>query len=162
MTTTLITGANSGLGFETARALAVRGHDLIITSRSLASAQEAAQRIRAETKTAVVHPLVLDLNSFAAIRDFAARSTAIFPVLDVALFNAGVMIPPYALTGDGFETQFQANYLGHFALYQLLRDVSTCGRRAEGDQRFFAFQRTGNLRHSRLFCDHGAGERGRL
>ena len=122
MTTTLITGANGGLGFETARALAVRGHELIITSRSLASAQEAAQRIRAETKTAVVHPFALDLNSFAAIRDFARQATTVFPTLDVALFNAGVMIPPYGLTGDGFETQFQANYLGHFALYQLLRE----------------------------------------
>jgi NAD(P)-dependent dehydrogenase (short-subunit alcohol dehydrogenase family) len=121
MTTTLITGANSGIGFETARALASHGHGLIITSRSLDSAQQAAQRIREETGTAVVHPLALDLNSFASIRDFAQQATAVFPVLDVALFNAGVMIPPYALTGDGFETQFQANYLGHFALYQLLR-----------------------------------------
>jgi NAD(P)-dependent dehydrogenase (short-subunit alcohol dehydrogenase family) len=121
MTSTLITGGNTGIGFETARALAAEGHDLIITSRSLAAAQNAAKRIRSEVPAAVLHPLQLDLSDFVSVREFAAEAAAIFPQLDIALFNAGVMTPPYTQTGDGFELQFQANYLGHFQLYQLLR-----------------------------------------
>ena len=127
MTSTLITGGNTGIGFETARALAAEGHDLIITSRSAAAAEEAARQIRSEHPTAVVHPLPLDLSDFATVRSFAAQVLAIFPQLDVALFNAGVMAPPYTQTGDGFELQFQANYLGHFQLYQLLREALLAG-----------------------------------
>ncbi len=123
MTTTLITGGNTGIGFETARALAAEGQALIITSRSMAAAENAAERIKAETPGAVVHPLQLDLSSFTNVSAFAAEALAIFPTLDVALFNAGVMTPPYMLTGDGFELQFQANYLGHFQLYMLLREA---------------------------------------
>lgn len=121
MTSTLITGGNSGIGFETARALAAKGHELIITSRSLEASQNAAKRIQAETPAAAVHPLQLDLSVFESVQAFAAQALAIFPALDVALFNAGVMTPPYTKTVDGFELQFQANYLGHFQLYQLLR-----------------------------------------
>ena len=127
MTATLITGGNTGIGFEAARALAAKGHDLIITSRSSAAAAAAAERIKAESPAAVVHPLQLDLSVFTDVRDFAAKALAIFPNLDVALFNAGVMTPPYAKTGDGFELQFQANYLGHFQLYQLLRRALLSG-----------------------------------
>lgn len=123
MTATLITGGNTGIGFETARALAAEGHDLIITSRSLASAQNAAKRIQAEAPDAAVHPLQLDLSDFVSVRAFAAEALAIFPQLDIAIFNAGVMTPPYTRTGDGFELQFQTNYLGHFQLYQLLRSA---------------------------------------
>ena len=127
MTSTLITGGNTGIGYETARALAAQDHDLIITSRSLAAAKEATKRIQAETPAAVIHPLQLDLSDFVSVRDFAAKALAIFPILDVALFNAGVMTPPYSMTGDGFELQFQANYLGHFQLYKLLRDALLAG-----------------------------------
>ena len=123
MTRTLITGGNTGIGFETARALAMQGHELIITSRSLASATTAVARIRQEVPTAVIQPLALDLNDFDSVRAFGANALEIFPSLDVALFNAGVMVPPYGQTVDGFETQFQANYLGHFYLYLLLRDA---------------------------------------
>ena len=123
MTSTLITGGNTGIGFESARALAAKGHDLIITSRSLVAAQNAAERIQAETPSAAVHPLQLDLSDFTSVRDFADEALAIMPELDVALFNAGVMAPPYSMTADSFELQFQANYLGHFQLYHLLRSA---------------------------------------
>ena len=94
MTSTLITGGNTGIGFESARALAAKGHDLIITSRSLEAAQNAAKRIQAETPAAGVHPLQHDLSDYVSVHDFADEALAIKPELDVALFNAGVMATP--------------------------------------------------------------------
>ena len=131
MTNTLITGGNSGIGFETARALAAQGHDLIITSRSHAAAVAAASRIIAESPAAIVHPLTLDLSDFHSVRTFAAAARDLLPVLDIAIFNAGVMAPPYEQTSDGFELQFQANYLGHFQLYLLLREALLAAGRSK-------------------------------
>lgn len=127
MTTTLITGGNTGIGYETALALAKDQHELILTSRSLTSATAAAARIKQEVATAVVQPLALDLNDFSNIHAFAQRAIEMFPALDIAIFNAGIMAPPYALSADGYEVQFQANYLGHFYLYLLLREALLAG-----------------------------------
>ncbi len=119
----LITGANSGIGFETALELARKGAEIILPARSTAKAQDAADRIRREVPSAVVVPAVLDLASQASVREFAAWFSARYPgpSLDLLISNAGVMaIPQREVTVDGFERQFATNFLGPFALFALL------------------------------------------
>jgi len=119
----VITGANSGIGFQTALELARRGAEVILPARSQAKAQEAALRICAEVPDAKVLPEVIDLADQSSIRGFAARYTERFPgpSLDLLINNAGVMaIPTREVTVDGFERQFATNVLGPFALTALL------------------------------------------
>jgi NAD(P)-dependent dehydrogenase (short-subunit alcohol dehydrogenase family) len=119
----LITGANSGIGFETARELARKGAEIILPARTLAKAQDAADRIRKETPAASVIPCVLDLASQASVREFATWFSAQYPgpSIDLLINNAGVMaVPKRELTVDGFERQFATNFLGPFALTALL------------------------------------------
>jgi NAD(P)-dependent dehydrogenase (short-subunit alcohol dehydrogenase family) len=119
----LITGANSGIGFETARELARKGAEIILPARSMAKAQEAADRIRKENPSATIVPGVLDLASQASVHEFASWFSARYPgpSIDLLINNAGVMaIPKRELTEDGFERQFATNFLGPFALTALL------------------------------------------
>jgi NAD(P)-dependent dehydrogenase (short-subunit alcohol dehydrogenase family) len=119
----LITGANSGIGFETALELARNGAEIILPARSLTKANEAIERIRREVPNARLHPATLDLASLASVRAFAADISANFPgqSLDLLINNAGVMaVPTRELTSDGFERQFATNYLGPFLLTALL------------------------------------------
>jgi len=119
----LITGANSGIGFETARELARKGAEIILPARSIAKAQEATDRIRREIPSASVVPCVLDLASQASVREFASWFSGRYPgpSIDLLINNAGVMaIPKRELTVDGFERQFATNFLGPFALTALL------------------------------------------
>ncbi|GAA4293200.1 oxidoreductase [Streptomyces venetus] len=114
----VVTGANSGLGFVTARELARKGARVVLACRSEARGNAAVDRLRAELPRARVELGRLDLGDLASVRDFAAG----FPYerLDVLVDNAGVMALPYGRTADGFETQFGTNHLGHFALTGLL------------------------------------------
>jgi NAD(P)-dependent dehydrogenase (short-subunit alcohol dehydrogenase family) len=119
----VITGANSGIGFETARELARKGAEIILPARSLAKATEAADRIRKEMPSAKVLPKVLDLASQTSVRDFASWFSEQYPgpSIDLLINNAGVMaVPKRELTVDGFERQFGTNFLGPFALTALL------------------------------------------
>jgi NAD(P)-dependent dehydrogenase (short-subunit alcohol dehydrogenase family) len=119
----LITGANSGIGFETARELARKGAEIILPARSMTKAKDAADRIRAEVPSAKMVPAVLDLASQASVREFAAWFSGQYPgaSIDLLINNAGVMaIPKRELTVDGFERQFATNFLGPFALTALL------------------------------------------
>lgn len=116
----LITGSNTGMGFETALALARAGHTVLVTSRTQADAETACRAIAQETPNARLLALQLDLASFASVDAFASQVSALVDTLDTAIFNAGIMTPPYRLTEDGFESQFQVNYLGHFYLFQRL------------------------------------------
>ena len=119
----LITGANSGIGFETARELARKGAEVILPARSIAKAKDAADRIRREIPSANVVPGVLDLASQASVREFAVWFSGQYPgqSIDLLINNAGVMaIPKRELTVDGFERQFATNFLGPFALTALL------------------------------------------
>ncbi len=119
----VITGANSGIGFETARELARKGAEIILPARSLTKANEAGDRIRRESPTASVIPCVLDLASQASVREFASWFAAHYPgpSIDLLINNAGVMaVPKRELTVDGFERQFATNFLGPFALTALL------------------------------------------
>jgi NAD(P)-dependent dehydrogenase (short-subunit alcohol dehydrogenase family) len=114
-----VTGANSGLGLVTARELARAGAQVIGTSRDPEKGAAAAAEIGREVPQAQLEMWPLDLADLSSVREFAARVLAAGG-LDVLVNNAGVMMPPRAVTRDGFELQFGTNHLGHFALTGLL------------------------------------------
>jgi NAD(P)-dependent dehydrogenase (short-subunit alcohol dehydrogenase family) len=150
----VVTGANSGLGFETARQLAVHGARVTLTCRSDAKGRAAVDRIRAESPGALVEFRVLDLADLDSVRAFAAAVTSDPITVDVLVNNAGVMFPPRALTRQGFESQFATNHLGHFALTALLFDTICRG----GDARVVTVS---SLEHKRgsIHFDDLTGER---
>jgi NAD(P)-dependent dehydrogenase (short-subunit alcohol dehydrogenase family) len=119
----VITGSNSGIGFEAALALARMGAELILPARTQAKADDAARRILQQVPDAKLHAEVLDLAVQASVHAFAGRVMERFPgpSLDLLINNAGVMaLPAREITEDGFERQFATNYLGPFALTALL------------------------------------------
>ena len=118
----LVTGANTGLGFQTAKVLAGRGATVVLACRDGAKASEAATRMHTAVPGAEVATLHLDLASLASVRAAAADLRDRYRRLDLLINNAGLMIPPYGRTVDGFESQFGVNHLGHFALTGLLLD----------------------------------------
>ena len=118
----VITGANSGLGLESARLMAARGAHVIMACRSQEKAIAAKHQILAETPDAELDLMPLDLASQQSIKDFVALFNDRYPRLDILLNNAGLMAPPLSHTEDGFEIQFGTNHLGHFTLTGLLLD----------------------------------------
>ncbi|MAA74977.1 MAG: oxidoreductase [Salinisphaeraceae bacterium] len=114
-----ITGANTGLGFETARVLARQGARVLLACRSEDKAQAAMDRIRTEVPEADLAFVPLDQANLASVNN-AAEQIGKEPRLDVLVNNAGIMTPPRQLTQDGFESQFGVNHLGTFALTGLL------------------------------------------
>ena len=119
--TFLVTGANTGIGFEAARVFAGRGGRVLLGCRSEDKASEAISKILREQPNADLTWIPLDLTSLKSVEN-AARIVKKEPRLDVLVNNAGVMIPPKTLTQDGFELQFGVNHLGHFALTGHLLD----------------------------------------
>ncbi|MHA7142972.1 oxidoreductase [Arthrobacter sp. Sr33] len=113
----VITGANSGLGLQTAIALARRGASVTLACRNEARGTEALKTVSSRVPGATVDLRILDLSSLASVRSFAAGWTA---PLDLLINNAGVMATPRILTEDGFEQQLGINHLGHYALTGLL------------------------------------------
>ncbi|MER5649010.1 oxidoreductase [Streptosporangium sp. NPDC002524] len=119
----LVTGANTGLGLETARVFAARGATVVIASRDTGKAAGAADRVRAEAAPgAEIEVLHLDLASLESVRKAAGEFRDRHERLDLLVNNAGVMFPPFGRTAEGFELQFGTNHLGHFALTGLLLD----------------------------------------
>lgn len=112
----VVTGANSGLGLETSRALVRRGAHVIMACRSADRARQAAEAIDAEGGPGRADPWSLDLASLASIEAFAVRFEQAHEQLHGLCNNAGVMALPYATTADDFEMQLGTNHLGHFAL----------------------------------------------
>ncbi|MFE1412270.1 oxidoreductase [Streptomyces sp. NPDC058746] len=118
--TAVVTGANSGIGYITARELARRGATVVLACRSAARGRAAVVRLRSEVPAAEVEFAELDLAELASVRDFATAFGTRHASLDLLVNNAGVMALPFGRTTDGFETQFGVNHLGHFALTGLL------------------------------------------
>ncbi len=118
--TIVITGGNSGIGFEAALELARVNADVVLACRRPDSANDAVGAIRREHPNARVDFMQLDLSSLASVRQFADAFRRNHPALHVLCNNAGVMAIPYRRTTDGFEMQFGTNHLGHFALTGLL------------------------------------------
>ncbi len=119
----IVTGANSGIGFETARVLAQRGATVIMACRNLNTASVAAEKIRALNPTGSVVVMQVDLVDLVSVTDFADYFIAEYDQLDLLINNAGIMVPPYGTTKQGFESQFGTNHLGHFALTAQLFEV---------------------------------------
>jgi len=120
--TAVITGANTGLGYETAAALAAKGADVVLAVRNLDKGTEAARRIEQGTPGAQVTVQELDLTSLDSVRAAADELRSNHESIDLLINNAGVMFTPRSTTKDGFEWQFGTNHLGHFALTNLLLD----------------------------------------
>ncbi|MBB4742199.1 NAD(P)-dependent dehydrogenase (short-subunit alcohol dehydrogenase family) [Actinoplanes octamycinicus] len=119
--TVVITGGNTGIGFETAKVLAERGATVVLACRDLTKAGDAAGRIGASAR-GPVRIQHLDLASQASVRRAAAELRETYDKIDLLINNAGLMWPPFTLTEDGFESQFAINHLGHFALTGLVLD----------------------------------------
>jgi NAD(P)-dependent dehydrogenase (short-subunit alcohol dehydrogenase family) len=120
--TAVITGANTGLGYETAAALAATRAHVVLAVRNLDKGKEAADRIVAATPGASVAVQELDLTSLESVRAAADQVRSQHDTIDLLINNAGVMFTPKATTKDGFELQFGTNHLGHFAFTGLLLD----------------------------------------
>jgi NAD(P)-dependent dehydrogenase (short-subunit alcohol dehydrogenase family) len=144
----VITGANTGLGYETALALAAHGAHVVLAVRNLDKGKDAISQITAQSPQADVALQELDLTSLESIRAAAEQLRADHERIDLLVNNAGVMYPPKETTKDGFEMQFGTNHLGHFALTGLLLDrllpvagsrvvtVSSMGHRIRADIHF--------------------------
>ncbi|MDX1379217.1 MAG: SDR family NAD(P)-dependent oxidoreductase, partial [Anaerolineales bacterium] len=118
----IVTGANSGIGYEAAKEFARKGAQTILACRSVDKAQRALNQIRAEVPNAQVEIMQLDLASLKSIHSFTETYKSKFDRLDVLVNNAGIMMTSYGVTDDGFERQFGTNHLGHFTLTGLLID----------------------------------------
>jgi NAD(P)-dependent dehydrogenase (short-subunit alcohol dehydrogenase family) len=144
----VITGANTGLGYETALALAAHGAHVVLAVRNLDKGKDAISRITSQSPQADVALQELDLTSLESTRAAAEQLRADHDRIDLLVNNAGVMYPPKETTKDGFELQFGTNHLGHFAFTGLLLDrilpvagsrvvtVSSMGHRIRADIHF--------------------------
>src|SRR6201996_1801035 len=144
----VVTGANTGLGYETAAALADHGARVVLAVRNLDKGKDAAARITAQSPGAEVALQELDLTSLDSIRAAAEQLRSEHDRIDLLINNAGVMYTPKSTTKDGFELQFGTNHLGHFAFTGLLLDrllpvpgsrivtVSSIGHRIRADIHF--------------------------
>jgi NAD(P)-dependent dehydrogenase (short-subunit alcohol dehydrogenase family) len=128
--TVLITGANSGLGFEASKAFAEKGAHVVMGCRSVERGESARESIREEFPAASLSVRELDLADLDSIRSFAEKFTSEYDALDILCNNAGLMAIPRRETADDFEMQFGVNHLGHFALTGHLLDLldATSGR----------------------------------
>ncbi|MBZ5201694.1 SDR family oxidoreductase [Planomicrobium chinense] len=114
--TAIVTGANSGLGLETAKVFAAQGVQITLAVRDMDKGQTALEDIKKEAPGASIEVMKLDLSDLGSVRDFAEQVKGKMGSLDLLINNAGVMVPPFTKTKDGIELQFASNHLGHFAL----------------------------------------------
>jgi len=121
--TVIVTGSSSGIGFEAARVMAKKNAEVIIAVRNDAKGEKALKKIVSEIKDAKVKVMKLDLADLGSVKRFAEEFKRSYKKLDILINNAGVMMPPYSKTANGFELQMGTNHLGHFALTQQLLDI---------------------------------------
>ena len=119
----IVTGANTGLGFETTVGLAGKGMQVVMACRNLEKAEKARADILEQIPDADLQVMQLDLGKLSSVRSFAEEFRKKCEKLDLLINNAGVAVPPYAATDDGFESQFGVNHLAHFLLTKLLIDM---------------------------------------
>lgn len=116
----VITGANSGLGLETAKHFVSVGYRVVMAVRNVNKGEAAKKDLLRLFPEGIIEVLCLDLASLSSVHDFVHSFSQKFDSLDLLINNAGVMVPPYSKTKEGFELQFGSNHLGHFALTGLL------------------------------------------
>ncbi len=119
----IVTGGNSGLGYEAVRLFTEHGAEVILASRSIENGNYAKARIMQHSPSGSINVMQLDLADLGSVQRFCTSFTSIYSKLNVLLNNAGIMTTPYHLTQDGFEGQLGTNHLGHFALTGLLWDL---------------------------------------
>jgi NAD(P)-dependent dehydrogenase (short-subunit alcohol dehydrogenase family) len=119
----VVTGGNSGLGYESVKAFAMKGAEVVMASRTMEKGEEAKAEIIKAVAQAKISVMELDLADLGSVRSFATAFRKKYKQLDVLLNNAGIMMSPYFQTKDGFEAQLGTNHLGHFALTGLLFDL---------------------------------------
>jgi len=123
--TAIVTGANTGIGYEIALALAGKGATTILACRNLEKADAAKNKILEIHKQSKLEVRQIDTSSFESVRHFAGQISQNYSQLDLLINNAGIMMPPYNLSEDGIESQFAANYTGHFLLTGLVLPLIT-------------------------------------
>ena len=124
--TAIVTGGSSGIGYEAARVLANKNAKVVIAVRNLEKGEKAKTKIVNQNSNADVLVMKIDLSDLSSIKNFVEEYQQRLDKLDLLINNAGVMIPPYSKTKDGFELQMGTNHLGHFALtLQLLRLINS-------------------------------------
>lgn len=121
----IVTGANSGIGYQTTLGLVKKNVEVVMACRNMQKAEEAKAKILKVHPKAKIKLMMLDLSSLTEVRKFAHEFQAHFNKLDLLVNNAGIMMSPYKVTPDGFESQLATNYLGHFALSGLLLPLLT-------------------------------------
>lgn len=119
----IVTGGNSGIGFEAVEAFTTKGAEVISACRDTEKGEKAKVEILVNNPEAKIEVIALDLMDLNSIRKFAETFKSKYKKLDVLLNNAGIMMNPYGLTKDGFESQMGTNHLGHFTLTGLLLDL---------------------------------------
>ncbi|MFD2932669.1 oxidoreductase [Spirosoma flavum] len=129
--TVIVTGANAGIGFETAVAFYEAGAHVILACRNLKNAEEALIKIQEQKGSGTLETALLDLSSLTSVKQFSETFRQTHQQLHILINNAGVMIPPATKTAEGYELQFGVNFLGHFALTGYLYSIlkSTPGSR---------------------------------
>jgi NAD(P)-dependent dehydrogenase (short-subunit alcohol dehydrogenase family) len=141
----VVTGASSGLGRESARALAAAGAHVVLAARNPAALAETAGWIAAGMPGARTSTVELDLTSLAAVRVAARAIRDIAPAVDVLMNNAGVMFTPFGRTREGFEMQIDTNHFGHFELTRLLVPQLAAAARAHGQARIVNLSSGGHV-----------------
>ncbi|MBO0931995.1 oxidoreductase [Fibrella aquatilis] len=126
----IVTGANSGIGYETSLGLAQKGVEVVMACRDLRKAEEARSRLVAKCPTAKIKIRKVDVSSLREVRDFVNQFRKQYERLDLLINNAGIMMSPYKVSEDGFENQLATNYIGHFALTGLLLPILTATPRS--------------------------------
>ncbi|MDQ3534582.1 MAG: oxidoreductase [Bacteroidota bacterium] len=121
----IVTGANSGIGYQTTLGLVKKDFEVIMACRNIQKAEEAKAKILRLHPKAKIKPMMLDLSNLAEVRKFVDEFKSQFKRLDLLINNAGIMMSPYKVTKDGFENQLATNYIGHFALTGLLLSLLT-------------------------------------
>jgi NAD(P)-dependent dehydrogenase (short-subunit alcohol dehydrogenase family) len=121
----VVTGANNGIGYETALGLAKKDVEVILACRNLPKAEEAKLTIVKAYPKARIKCMPIDVSRLGSVREFAGQFASRYNRLDLLINNAGIMMSPYQVSEDGFENQLATNYIGHFALTGLLLPLLT-------------------------------------
>ncbi|KAF2839527.1 short-chain dehydrogenase [Patellaria atrata CBS 101060] len=152
----LITGCTSGIGIETARALHETGATVFITGKDASEAQKVANEIinKEGSNKAPIHVLEFDLASLESVRKGAKEFLSQSDRLNILVNNAGVMRAPEGRSVDGYETQFATNHLGHFLLFQLLKDTLLASSTPEFNSRVVVVASTGHRYGQVRFDDY--------
>ncbi len=157
----VVTGANSGVGFETAIELARHGATTIIACRSVSRGEAALRQIEGSASSSQTRLMLLDLGNLASIDAFAESFTNEYETLDLLINNAGIMATPYRTTKDGFESQFGTNHLGHFALTAKLMPAITAAQSSRVVNVSSVGHRSGDIDFNDLLLDRSNYKRWR-